>query len=131
MNNFSKLTLISCALLVSACASQSNWAPTVDPYGDPNAHRLNQDLEECRLLAQQASGSTVQETAKGTAVGALIGAASGAALGAISGNPGTGAAYGATAGGIGGGVKQGFGTEGTYKSAYDSCMRHRGHFTLR
>lgn len=130
MNKTSKLILISSSLILSACASYSNWSPTVDPYGSPNAHRLNQDLAECRELALQASSGTAQETAKGSAVGALIGAATGAAFGAISGNPGSGAAYGAVAGGIGGAAKQGFSAEDNYKRAYNNCLRHRGHFTL-
>lgn len=130
MNKILTISLISSSLLVSACASQTGWTPTVDPYGDPNAYRLNQDMEECRQLAVQASGGTAKETATGTVVGGLIGAASGAALGAISGNAGTGAAYGAAAGGLGGGVKQGFGAEQTYKRAYNKCLQHRGHYTV-
>ncbi len=122
--------LISTSLLFSACASQSNWSPTVDPYGDPNAYRLNQDLDECRQLAHRASGGTARQTATGAIVGGLIGAASGAALGALSGNPASGAAIGATMGGFGGGAKQGFSAEKSYKNAYNNCMRHRGHFLV-
>jgi len=130
MNTLCKKSLIISTLLLSACASQTGWTPTVDPYGNPNAHRLNQDLDECRQLAQQASGGTATQTATGAVVGGLIGAATGAALGAITGNAGTGAAYGAAAGGIGGGAKQGFEAEGGYKRAYNNCMRHRGHYTV-
>jgi len=130
MNKSLKLSLISCSLFLTACASQTNWTPTVDPYGDPNAYRLNQDLDECRQLALQASGGTAKESATGAVVGGLIGAATGAAIGAISGNAGSGAAYGAAAGGIGGGVKQGLSAETNYKNAYNNCLRHRGHFTV-
>lgn len=130
MNNILKVTIISSSLFFSGCASQSNWSPTVDPYGSPNAHRINQDLYECKQLALQASGGTIQETATGAVVGGLIGAASGAAIGAISGNPGAGAAYGAAAGTFGGGAKQGFESEDTYKRAYSNCMRHRGHYIV-
>jgi len=130
MNKTIKLTLACSCLLLSACASQTGWSPTVDPYGDPNAYRLNQDLDECRQLAQRASGGTARQTATGAVVGGLLGAATGAALGAISGDPGTGAAYGAAIGGIGGGAKQGFEAEGGYKRAYNNCMRHRGHYTV-
>ena len=122
--------IISTTTLITACASQTGWSPTVDPYGDPNAYRLNQDLQECRQLASQASGGTAKQAATGTVVGGLIGAATGAAIGAIGGNAGTGAAYGAAAGGIGGGVKQGFESEGGYKRAYNNCMRHRGHYIV-
>ncbi len=124
------LFILSSLALLSACASQTNWAPTVDPYGNPNAHRLNQDLHECRQLAHQASGGTALETAKGAGVGGLLGAAAGAAIGAIAGNPATGAAIGATAGVFGGGSKTGFQAEYDYKRAYSNCLRHRGHYLL-
>ena len=130
MNNILKASIIGSSLLISACATQTDWSPTVDPYGDPNVQRINQDLYECRQLALRASGGTVKETATGALVGGAIGAASGAALGAISGSPGTGAAYGAAIGGFGGGAKQGFESEDAYKRAYINCMRHRGHYIL-
>jgi outer membrane lipoprotein SlyB len=126
---FLGLMLISMAGL-SGCYSQGGWTPTVDPYNDPNAYRLNQDMAQCQQLASQASGGSGKETLRGAGVGALIGAAGGAAIGAIAGNAGTGAAVGAAAGGIGGGAKQGFGSEGQYKRAYSRCMRGRGHTTL-
>ncbi len=130
MNNLIRASVISTSLLFSACASQSGWSPTVDPYGDPNAHLLNQDFTECKQLAYRASGGTARQTATGAAVGGLIGAAAGAAIGAVSGNPGRGAAYGAAIGGFGGGAKQGFEAEGGYKRAYNNCMRHRGHYIV-
>ncbi len=130
MNQILKISVISSSLLVSACATQTGWAPTVDPYGDPNASRLNQDYQECKQLALQASGGTARQTATGAAVGGLLGAATGAAIGAISGNAGTGAAYGAAAGGFGGGIQQGVGAETAYKQAYNNCLRHRGHYTV-
>jgi len=130
MKTFFKTTYFIACLFMLSCASQTGWSPTVDPYGDPNAYRLNQDLNECQQLAAQASGGTAKETAIGAGVGGLIGAASGAALGAISGDAGRGAAIGATIGGIGGGAKQGFQAEGGYKNAYTNCMKHRGHYVV-
>lgn len=121
---------MSSSLLLPACATHTNWSPTVDPYGDPNASRLKQDYDDCKQLALQASGGTAKQVATGTIIGGLIGAASGAIIGVISGNPASGAAYGAAIGGLGGGVKQGFESEGGYKNAYNNCMRHRGHYTL-
>jgi len=117
-------------LLLSGCASQTNWAPVVDTYGDPNIARLNQDMAECKQLALQASGGTAKEAAIGAGVGGLIGAAGGAALGAVVGDPGTGAALGAAAGGLGGATKQGLESEDKYKNAYNSCLRQRGHKVL-
>lgn len=114
-------------LLIAGCASQTQWTPTVDPYNDPNAGRINFDMQQCKQLAEQASGGTAKETAMGAGVGALIGAAGGAAIGAAVGSPGAGAALGAAAGGIGGGAKQGLDAEQQYKRAFTSCMRQRGH----
>ncbi len=114
-------------LLLSACASQTGWTPTVDTYNDPNADRISQDMAECKDLASHASGGTAKEAAIGAGVGGLVGAAGGAALGAIAGSPGTGAAMGAAIGGIGGGAKQGLDAEAQYKRAYANCMRNRKH----
>lgn len=130
MNKSLFVSIVCGSAILSGCASQTGWTPTVDPYGDPNAYRLSQDQAECQQLAERASGGLAEETAKGVGVGALLGAASGAAIGAISGNPATGAAIGATAGGFGGGAKQGFQSEDQYKRAYINCMRNRGHNVL-
>jgi outer membrane lipoprotein SlyB len=115
------------SVLLTGCYSYGGWQPTVDPYNDPNAYRINQDMAECEQLAKQASGGTTKETAIGAGTGALIGAAGGAVVGAFTGDPGTGAAIGAAAGGFGGGAKQGFEAEHDYKRAYATCMRNRGH----
>lgn len=119
------------SILLSACASQGGWTPTVDAYNDPNAHRINQDMAECKQLASQASGGTATETATGAGVGALVGAAGGAIVGAFLNNPGIGAAVGAAAGGIGGAATQGVSAENNFKGAYNNCMSGRGHKVLR
>ena len=86
------------SLVLSACYSLGGYQPTVDAYGDKNAYRINQDMAECRQLAEQAAGGgTGKETLIGDGVGGLIGAAAGAAIGAAAGNPGMGAAIGAGA----------------------------------
>jgi outer membrane lipoprotein SlyB len=123
--------VIIATLLLTACASQTGWRPTVDAYGNPNSGRLNQDMWECQELASHASGGVYKETAIGAGVGGLIGAAGGAAIGAITGSPGTGAAIGAAVGGIGGAAKQGLQSEDQYKNAYNSCLRQRGHRVLQ
>ncbi|MEQ1531923.1 MAG: glycine zipper family protein [Methylococcales bacterium] len=122
--------LVIAGALLSGCYSQGGWTPTVDPYNDPNAYRINQDIEECKQLAHHASNGTAKETAIGAGTGAVLGAAGGAVVGAFTGNPGAGAAIGAAAGGLGGGAKQGFSAEEQYKRSYSSCMRGRGHRTL-
>jgi uncharacterized protein YcfJ len=119
--------LVLAAALVSGCAAQSNWTPTVDTYGDSRAQYASQDLWECRQLAQKASGGTATEVAKGGLLGGLVGAAAGAAIGAAAGNPGMGAAVGAAAGGIGYGTVKGAQSDASYKRTYENCMRNRGH----
>ncbi|MEI6270177.1 MAG: glycine zipper family protein [Methylococcaceae bacterium] len=119
------------SILLTACASQGGWTPTVDSYNDPNAYRINQDMAECKQLAGHASGGTATETAVGAGTGALLGAAGGAIIGAFAGSPGTGAAIGAAAGGFGGGAYKGMGAEDKYKSSYNNCMSGRGHKVLR
>lgn len=115
------------AVIMTGCASQGDWSPTVDPYGDPNAANIGRDKVECKQLAKSSAGSTAAETGKGALVGGAIGAAAGAAVGAAVGSPGTGAMVGAAVGGLGGAAKQGFGAEGDYKQAFINCMRNRGH----
>lgn len=130
MKPFSSSILLFVSLLsLSGCATRmGNWTPTVDPYRDPEAEHIEQDLYDCQQLADQAAGNgLVGDTAEGIGIGALIGAAGGAAIGAIVGNPATGAAIGAAAGGISGGSSGGFRSDEEYKSAFRSCMRQRGH----
>ena len=129
MNKFNLSASLAAFLLMAGCASTTGWTPTVDTYNDPNAYRLNQDMQECQQLASQAA-SSMKETATGAVAGGLIGAAGGAAIGAISGNAGKGAAIGAAAGGIGGGGYQGVRSDESYKNAYRSCLRQRGHTVL-
>jgi len=122
--------IVISAVVMTGCASQGNWSPTVDPYGDPNAANIERDKVECRQLAKSASGDTATETGKGALVGGAIGAVAGAVIGAAVGSPGKGAMIGAGAGGLGGAAHQGFGAEGDYKQAFSNCMRNRGHKVL-
>jgi outer membrane murein-binding lipoprotein Lpp len=131
MNKLSICIALTGAALLSGCASQTGWTPTVDTYNDPRASRLNQDMQECQQLAAQASGGTAKEAAIGGGVGAVAGAAGGAMLGAIAGNAGTGAALGAVVGGLGGAGQQGLESDKRYKSAYNNCLSGRGHRVIR
>ena len=119
------------SVLLTACASQGGWTPTVDTYNDPNAGRINQDMAECKQLASQASGGTATETAVGAGTGALLGAAGGAVIGAFTGSPGMGAAIGASTGALGGGAYKGLSAEDKYKNSYNNCMSGRGHKVVR
>ncbi|MGR8932617.1 MAG: glycine zipper family protein [Gammaproteobacteria bacterium] len=129
MNKLTFSALLTATTLLAGCATTTGWTPMVDQYNDPNAYRLNQDMQECQQLASQAA-RTYKDTATGAVAGGLIGAAGGAALGAITGNAGKGAAIGAAAGGIGGAAQQGFSSDENYKNAFRSCLRQRGHTVI-
>jgi uncharacterized membrane protein len=116
--------------MLGGCVNQSTWTPTVDTYGDSRAQYLTQDTQECRELATQVSGSSTRKAVEGGAIGGLIGAAAGAAIGAAFHSPGTGAAVGAAAGGLGTGTVMGVRSNEQFKSAFDQCMRNRGHTVL-
>lgn len=122
--------LIFILMFFSACASKTGWEPTVDPHNDPNPDLIAAHTEECRQLADKASGGTLTQAGVGTAVGAGVGAVVGAVIGSLSGNAGGGAATGAAVGGAGGGVSSGAGAESIYKDAFKKCMRNRGHKLL-
>jgi uncharacterized lipoprotein YmbA len=70
------------AIALAGCVNQNTWSPTVDPYTDPNAARLGTDEAQCRQIANQSAGSSLQQTGKGALIGGLLGAAAGAAIGA-------------------------------------------------
>lgn len=118
------------ALCLAACVNQNTWRPAVDPYNDPRAERLGVDEAQCRQIAIDASGGSLQSAGKGAVAGGLIGAAAGAALGAIAGAPGEGAALGATLGGFGGGAGQAGESQDRFKRVFSNCMRERGHRVL-
>jgi len=118
--------LLLVALVFSGCATHGGYRPTVDPYGDPRADRIGQDLYECDGLAYQAS-RLEESTARGAIVGGGIGMIGGAILGSLSGRPVEGAMIGATAGGLTGGVGEGMNADQRFIHAYRNCMRNRGH----
>ena len=117
-------------LICGGCATQQPWRPTVDTFGSDRSQYVSRDMEECRQLALQVSGSAPQQAVQGAATGGLVGAAAGAALGAAFGNAGRGAAVGAAAGGIGMGASRAAQSEQAFKRAYSNCMRQRGHNVL-
>jgi len=121
---------IGLALLCGGCATQQPWRPTVDTYGSSRAQFVSRDMEECRNLAFQVSGSAPHQAARGAVTGGLVGAGAGAAIGAAFGNAGRGAAVGAAAGGIGRGAQQASRAESSFQNAYVNCMRQRGHNVL-
>jgi len=120
------LAVAGITLLVSGCAAQTGWTPTVDSYGDTRTQYISQDREECDRLARQGN-DTVRKGTVGALGGGALGAATGAAIGALSGHAGRGAALGGVIGGIGGAAHQASGANSHYKTAYINCMRNRGH----
>ncbi len=124
---------LSVALLAGAMIAgcTSSYTPTVDFAASTNTpENYNQNLEECRNLAQQG-GSAVEDAAVAGVGGAALGAATGAIAGAIlGGGAGTGAAAGAAIGGtvgtVGGGA-QGISDE---KQMVRNCLRGRGYSVL-
>lgn len=99
------------------------------PPPSPEHSSFDIDNSTCRQLAYQASegGAGLNKTVEGGIVGGAMGAAAGAAIGAATGNPGKGAAVGAMAGGIGGATVNNFEASQEYNTAYENCMRNRGH----
>jgi uncharacterized protein YcfJ len=125
------LAPLACALvLVAGCVNQNTWTPAIDPYNDPNAAKLGVDEAQCRQIAQNAAGGSLQQTGKGAAIGGLLGAAAGAALGAALGAPGEGAAIGAAAGGFSGGGYASSQSTQSFEQVFKNCMRERGHTVL-
>lgn len=125
-----KISVAAALLALSGCATMSNWQPTIDAKNDPHKSRIYTDLAECKQLARQASGLSVEEVGKNTVIGGAVGAAGGAAIGAAAGNAGTGAAVGAAAVGLGSGIYTSLQGDEQYKRVYAQCMQRRGHTVL-
>lgn len=49
--------IIASALMLSACYTQGGYTPAVDTYNNQNACRINQDMAECRQLAEHSADS--------------------------------------------------------------------------
>ncbi|MFQ5673862.1 MAG: glycine zipper family protein [Nitrospinales bacterium] len=122
-----KFCAVFYVILLTGCASQTGWTPTVDPYGDTNASNIDIDKSECRELALEASGESGREAAKGALAGGALGAAAGAVLGAATGDAGQGAKLGAAIGGVGGGLSRAGDSDAQYRRTFIRCMQNRGH----
>jgi hypothetical protein len=124
------------ALALGACASGP------EPVLYPNerlqavgAAQAEQDIAECRALAEGAGASegadTTERAAGSTAAGGAVGGATGAVGGAILGRPGTGAAVGAATGATAGLMRSifsgGSGPSAAYRNVVDRCLRERGY----
>lgn len=122
-------------VLLAACAGPK-------PILYPNDHlravgqaSAEQDIAQCRQIADQAGASAgsgqAGRAAGRTAAGGAIGGATGAAGGAILGHAGTGAAVGAATGATAGLMRSifsgGGGPSAAYRNVVDRCLRERGY----
>jgi hypothetical protein len=130
--------LILAALTLAACASDPE--PILYPNDRLQAlgqAQAEQDIAECRALAESAGASAgsgeAGRAAGSTAAGGAIGGATGAVGGAILGSPGTGAAVGAATGATAGLMRsifsgsRGSGPSAAYRNVVDRCLRERGY----
>ena len=130
------LLLAPLMLALGACASEP------EPVLYPNERlravgeaQAEQDVAECRALAESAGASEgdsdAGRAAGSTVAGGAVGGASGAVGGAILGSPGTGAAVGAATGATAGLVRSlfrgGSGPSAAYRNVVDRCLRERGY----
>lgn len=126
-----KKIILASIIISTGCTSMTGYQPTVDAYNDKNKAYIESDTQECKALADQASGGVFKQSGIGMGLGALAGAAAGAVAGAMAGDPATGAMIGGASGGLGGAGWQGYESDIKYKRAFDECMYGRGHRVLR
>lgn len=128
---------MAAACLLVACVSPPSsldWARVrVDPISVNDPIKLESDITQCAMLADQARVvARAQDEADASAAalgGAAAGAAVGAALGSMYGAPGQGAAWGAAAGASrGDDVPRS--EEDVRQSAIGSCLGNRGYALL-
>ena len=123
------------AVLLAGCAGPK---PVLYPNEQLRAvgqAQADQDIAECRQIAEQAGASagsgTAGRAAGRTVAGGAIGGAVGAAGGAVLGRPGTGAAFGAATGATAGLMRSMLGGGGEpsqpYRNVVDRCLRERGY----
>ena len=124
------------ALALGACASGPQ--PVLYPNEQLQVMgqaQAEQDIAECRALAESAGASEgtsdARRAAGSTAAGGAMGGATGAVGGAILGRPGTGAAVGAATGATAGLMRSifsgGSGPSAAYRNVVDRCLRERGY----
>jgi hypothetical protein len=132
MNTLRRVTILSVAIALAACASSQR--PVLYPnahlknIGDVNAQR---DIDQCMQMASDSGvSSSGNQVAKRGAEGAAVGAAAGGVGTAIhGGSVGGGAAAGAAIGAAAGAVHGAFhnDTNPTYRNFVQRCLRERGY----
>jgi len=127
-------TGLAAALTALACAGPKPVLYPNDHYESVGAQAAEQDIAECRKLAESAgakpgAGKGAQ-TARRTAGAAAVGGAAGAVGGAIVGSAGTGAAVGAASSATAAVVRSVFSPKTpsqAYKHFVDRCLWDRGY----
>ncbi len=121
-------------LLVAGCASP-------EPVLYPNDHlayvgkaAAEEDVDDCRHMAESAGANrgegTGEQAAGGALAGGAIGGAAGAAGGAVVGSAGRGAAIGAASGAAAGfmrGLFKGSKPSQAYRNFVNRCLGDRGY----
>ncbi|MEO1190215.1 MAG: hypothetical protein AAFY02_00530 [Pseudomonadota bacterium] len=117
---------VAAVMVLAACAS--SYEPVVDfRASTASAEAYDQNLRECRALAEQG-GSPAEDAAVAGVGGAALGAALGAISGAIlGGGAGTGAAAGAAIGGTAGAAGGAVSGVSDQKSIIRNCLSGRGY----
>lgn len=126
------LTMLLFAAIFSGCAGVSKWEPTLNTKPDKNTSSIEQDVADCRFLADQAAGWAV-EGVEGALVAGAGGAAEGAVIGALvagAGGAGAAAAAGAPIGAIAGLWWSEYEANNEFKHAFVNCLYQRGHFPV-
>lgn len=127
-----KIVTIAMMAALVGCASVSKWEPTLNTPVDKNSAKIEQDVAECRVLADKAAG-WITEGTEATLVSAAGGAAEGAVIGALvsgAGGAGVAAAAGAPIGAIAGLWWSEYEANGQFKHAFTNCLYQRGHFPI-
>ncbi len=128
MARLAKAVILS-SLLLTACAQQIGYTPTLDVRNDPNPAAIKRDLQECQQLADHATDRANTELMVNTGITTAVGAALGA-IGAISKNSATGALIGGAITGIYSIINQSLSLNFHYQRVYEDCLVNRGHRVL-
>lgn len=124
------ITLLIVSLVFTGCASVSKWEPTLNTKISKNSAAAEQDVAECRVLANNAAGFGMAGLTD-TIAGAAGGAATGAIVGALITSPaGPAAAAGGALGAFGGLFYGEYEADLTYKRAFSNCLFQRGQFPI-
>lgn len=113
------------------CAGVSRWEPTMNhPVGYKFAATEEQDIAECKVLADKAAG-WLAEGSEGALAGATFGASEGAILGSMAISSATIVVpIAAAISGVAGLWYSEYESNLTYKRSYSNCLYQRGHYPI-